>query len=219
MPVNEEFKEAFDAAGLQLLNTAYDTLVALDTNVLKIAEQSTDYELKAAAAELEKTEDIMYEFIQADAVDVALMPRVIRDVDVKKISSGEHAGVSVRYIAKGQTIIINCYGGLRDAKAAIDERDFGGAKPGHADRSIDTASRPTELNIHVIEHNKTQPHVNIWMKFLPTQISLSTFQIEGKTQDVHGSIPQNAAEFKLSSTLFQTMKKLTGLVPNSYSPR
>lgn len=144
-----------------------------------------------------------------------IFPRQLSEKDIQHLAHGEHAGFTVRFESEGKSIVVNCYGGLRDSQSHMDLKDGDTAmRFSHTDRTNETASKPTYLNIHSIGA------FDIWMTIFNDRLTLRSLQSEGSLVDIVSTMDTSIDPYKQTvARLHQAISYFTQLVDNPVSPR
>lgn len=172
----------------QLFRSAEGVFSLLMNNPIANAKKpDADPSLQNAVTYIEHIEKELNEFAVST---IAVQPRTIRDADVKKLSSGEHAGVTAEYTDPAETIVrINFFGGLRDPFSHSDEHDADTAlRNSHAKRTDDIASKSTHVNIQMQDSGSEELQFDIWFTVNQTQSKLSSLIVDGNKLDLVSTV-------------------------------
>lgn len=215
-PETESYcKQLLDATG-----GAFSLL--MNNPIINSRKPDADPSLREAVSSIDLIEQNLENFT---ASTIAIQPRTIRDKDVRKLSGGEHAGVTVEYTdVMGNIIRINFFNGLRDPKSHSDEHDRDiRLRNSHATRTLDVLSKPTHVNMQMQKRGSEELEFDTWFTASQTQLKLSSLIACGKTLDLVSTLNAPSNQGTPAGNTLHSMQDairfLVQVVDNPASPR
>lgn len=215
-PETESYcKQLLDATG-----GAFSLL--MNNPIINSRKPDADPSLREAVSAIELIEQNLEGFTVST---IAIQPRTIRDKDVRKLSGGEHAGVTVEYTdVMGNIIRINFFNGLRDPKSHSDEHDSDiRLRNSHATRTLDILSKPTHVNMQMQKRGSEELEFDTWFTASQTQLTLSSVHIDREKLDLVSTVKSQPNKGTPAGNTLHSMQDairfLVQVVDNPASPR